>query len=83
MVFIFERGATVVELETRFDNATQEYILELREPSKPEQVERFQDAESFRTRLLETEDRLAGQKWRRTGPPILQPDGWPIEKPRK
>ena len=83
MIFIFERGATVTELETRFDNVAHDYVLELREPGRPEQVERFKDAESFRVRLVETERRLEGQKWRRTGPPILQPDGWPSEKPRK
>ena len=81
MVWFFERGEQVLELETRYDNETSEYVLELRGLAAAAQTERFADAVAFRTRLVALERSLEGQRWRQDGPPIILPDGWPDRTP--
>ena len=81
MLWFFDRGNEVLEIETRYDNATSEYVLELRAPTVPPTVERFQTAGDFQRRLIEIEEGLGGQRWRRTGPPLILPDGWPDRTP--
>jgi hypothetical protein len=81
MVWFFERSARVLELETRYDNVTSEYVLELRRPGAPVQTERFTDAAAFRTRLVALERSLGDQQWRRKGPPLILPEGWPDRTP--
>ena len=81
MVWFFERSAKVLELETRYDNETFEYVLELRAPDVAPQIERFADAAVFRTRLIALEGTLSGQRWQRNGSPIVLPDGWPDRTP--
>ena len=81
MVWFFERSAKVIELETRYDNETSEYVLELRAPGVAPKIERFTDASAFRTRLIALEDGLSGEHWQRNGPPVILPDGWPDRTP--
>ena len=81
MVWFFERSVDTRELETRYDNETSEYVLELRGPELPPQTERFTDAGAFRKRLVALEGNLSGQRWRRQGPPIVLPSGWPDRTP--
>lgn len=81
MLWFFERSAQVLELETRYSNETGEYVLEMRGPGVEPQTERFADAASFRTRLIALETSLTGQQWRRKGPPMILPDGWPDQTP--
>ena len=81
MVWFFERNVDTRELETRYDNETSEYVLELRGPGLPPQAERFTDAEAFRVRLVALERILGNQRWRRQGPPIILPSGWPDRTP--
>jgi len=81
MIWLFERGATIFQLETRYDNNVKEYVLELRGPDGPQSAERFNDAATFRARLIEIERSLEGQNWRRVGPPIVVEQGWPDRTP--
>ena len=81
MIWFFERSAQMLELETRYCNETAEYVLEIREQNVAPQTERFTDGEAFRGRLVALERGLGGQLWRRTGPPVIIPDGWPDRKP--
>lgn len=81
MVWFFERSDNVLELETRYDNEKAEYVLEIRAQDVASQTERFTTAEAFRTRLVALESGLSGQRWRRKGPPVLLPDGWPDRTP--
>jgi hypothetical protein len=69
MVWFFERSAQMLELETRYDNETSEYVLEIRGLDVPSQIERFTDAAAFRTRLEAVERHISGQRWRRDGCP--------------
>jgi hypothetical protein len=81
MVWVFERSVDLRELETRYDNETSEFVLELRGPELPPQTEWFTDAEAFRVRLVALERILGDQRWRRRGPPISLPSGWPVLTP--
>ena len=81
MLWFFDRGAEVLEIETRYDNDTSEYVLEVRAPIDAPTTERFTDAVTLQSRLLEIEQGLSGQRWRRSGPPVMLPDGWPDRTP--
>jgi len=83
MLWFFDRGSELLELETRYDNATYEYVVEVRAPTVPPKSERFGDADTFQKRLVEIEQGLGGQRWRRSGPPLILPDGWPDRKPSR
>ena len=83
MVWFYERADEVLELETRYDNTTREYLLERRAPGAPGEIERFSNAVAFRARLQALEQRLTGQHWRpKESPPVLS-DGWPDMAPPK
>jgi hypothetical protein len=81
MVWFFERRTQRLELETRYDNETSEYVLEIRGPGVEARTERSADADAFRTRLETVERNLSGQRGRRDGPPLIVPDGWPDRAP--
>lgn len=81
MMWFFERREQILELTTRYDNETAEYVLELREPDVASETERFIDGLAFRARLLALERRLSGQRWRQNGPPAILLDGWPDRTP--
>ena len=83
MIWLFENGAALLELETSYDNDTFEYLLELREPRAAPRRERFSDRKTFRDRLVAIETSLAGKHWRRIGPPIVLESGWPDRRPPK
>ena len=83
MVWFFERANQVLELETRYDNAAAEYVLEQRTPGGPPRIERFSDAARFRERLLAIENDLNGERWRQHGTPVILRDGWPDVTPRR
>jgi hypothetical protein len=68
----------VAEVETRFDNATGEYVAVLQNPDGSEQIQRFKNALSFRRYLVDTERRLEAERWRkRAGGPEFLSEGWP------
>jgi hypothetical protein len=56
MMWFFERREQILELETRYDNETAEYVLELREPDVAPETERLMDALAFRARLVDVWD---------------------------
>lgn len=82
MLWFFERRDQVMQLETRFDNDTSEYLAIVRWPDGREDTERFSDAESFGARLVVLEQQLETAQWRRSGSEIV-PDGWPHKRPSR
>lgn len=62
MVWFFARGDQVLELETRYDNETSEYLVDLRGPDVDSPTERFTDAAAFRTYLVDLEESLGVQR---------------------
>ena len=81
MVWFFERSDGKMEVETRFDNDTFEYVIVVRKPEGRERAEAYADAGSFRSRLVALEQELLADRWHNTGPPLLLPAGWPQKRP--
>ena len=76
MVWFFARANEAVRVETRFDNATGEYVLEIDWASKPLQIERFRDHAAFEDRVAGIETRLRSESWAQVGGPEILPGGW-------
>jgi len=84
MVWFFERDDQCVEVETRFDNDTLEFVLKVRWPDGREDAEqRYQDSAGFRRRLVALEQELHATRWRNTGSPLLLPGGWLNKRPHQ
>ncbi|MGB7220035.1 MAG: hypothetical protein WBD07_14655 [Vicinamibacterales bacterium] len=81
MLWFFDRNDQHLRLETRYDNATSEYVLVVNWPDGREDTERFTDREAYRQRLAVMESRLEAERWMRHGPPVILPDGWPDRRP--
>jgi hypothetical protein len=81
MVWFFERNDEQAEVETRFDNATLEYVVIVRRPDQQEQITRLPDAGSLRARLHEVTRELQTDHWLNSGSPLILPDGWPHTRP--
>ena len=79
MIWMFERGEESLRLETRYDNATAEFVLIRHQLTGDPHVERFATEEAFRRRLDIVEKQLADEHWTsQEGGPILLNDGWKI-----
>ena len=48
MLWFFDRGAEVLEIETRYDNARSEFLVVVGYPDGSERTERFATLEDFR-----------------------------------
>lgn len=77
MMWFFERSHQQVQIETRFDNATREFVVTVRWPEGREQTVRFVTPETCRTWLVQLEDSLSAQHWAPRGSPVILPHGWP------
>jgi hypothetical protein len=78
MLWIYARGQESLRIETRFDNGTGEYVLIFYRDDGSQQIERFQDPDSFGSRLETLEQQLNTEAWRSEGPPMVLRDGWRI-----
>ena len=76
MLWFFDRDDEQVEVETRFDNNTLDYVLIIRWPDSREETERYADSESFSARVIALSEELKSMNWRNTGSPIVLPEGW-------
>jgi hypothetical protein len=78
MIWLFERGDRVVQLVTRFDSGTGEYVLDLQWSDGLSESERFRDYVKFKNRILDLEQQLAAEEWKQSGgsPQIIPGDWW-------
>jgi hypothetical protein len=76
MVWFYERSDGALRIETRFDSATKEYILEVAWPGRSPTMERFSSSVAFETRVLALEGQLATEHWQQVGSPEILPHGW-------
>ena len=76
MVWFYRRADGDLRVETRFDSATSEYVLEVAWPGRPVMTERFADTGTFETRVLELERQLDQEQWQQVGSPEILPHGW-------
>ena len=77
MLWFYRRDEELITVETRFDDATREYVLIMQTDDHKKTEERFKDVVTFKDRLLIAEKKLAGERWTQAGPPVLLLDGWP------
>ena len=82
MLWFYTRRNQQLDVVTRYDNCTAEYILTVTSADGRCEEERFATGSKFRRRLLELEGRLASEKWTLTGHPRMLPDGWPDHRPK-
>ena len=78
MIWLYQRDDEVLQLETRFDNETNEFVLVQHQPDGTQVTERFPTENEFRLRLTALSAALNEQQWLQKGPPLLLNDGWKI-----
>lgn len=78
MIWIFERGAEALRLETRFDSASAEFVLTVVWSDQRVETERFRDPAVFDWRVRQLEQQLASEHWAQVGPPTILPEGWRV-----
>ena len=76
MVWFFTRGDDIVQVKTRFDKATQAYVLDIQWPNRPAEIEKFLDRTAFAARLANLEAELEEGAWMRRGGPEISKDAW-------
>ena len=77
MLWFYQRDKELITVETRFDEATGEYLLVMQTADGETKIERFKDLRAFENRLVREEKKLASERWKQVGPPIFLRDGWP------
>lgn len=76
MIWMYERGAEVLHLETRFDPAASQFELIWHRPDGTTEVEKFSTESAFRARLESVEEVLKTERWNQAGSPEILRDGW-------
>jgi hypothetical protein len=76
MVWFFARGNDSVRVETRFDNTSREFVLEVAWANRPLETERFKDLSAFQARVTAVEKQLETESWNQVGNPEILPHGW-------
>ena len=76
MIWLYERGQEVLRIETRFDNASNEFELIWHRPDGTTDRERFATEAAFRSRLESVEAALKTEHWNSNGSPQILPAGW-------
>jgi hypothetical protein len=77
MIWFWSRAKEQLQLETRFDNDTREYLLTIRYADNRQEFERFRDVASFQQRLTSLERQLEADHWVQSGTPVFDPAGFP------
>jgi hypothetical protein len=73
---MYERGAEVLRIETRFDAGALQFQLIWHRPDGTAQLEKFATESAFRTRLENVEESLKSERWNQAGSPQILRDGW-------
>ena len=81
MLWFYSQDSLTLRIETRYDNRSAEYVLVVSWSADRRQEERFATAVLLRKRLLEVEAQIGIDGWRKDGPPIVLPTGWPDKRP--
>jgi len=81
MLWFYSQDMMTVRIETRYDNRTAEYVLVVHWSDDHRNEERFATEVLFRNRVLAFEAQISAEGWKRNGPPIILPEGWPDTPP--
>jgi hypothetical protein len=82
MVWFWMRGDEQLQLETRYDDDTSEFVVTVNSPDGHCETERFEDMDVFRKRLILLERQLEAKNWKNSGPPLFVPEGFPNRRLR-
>jgi len=82
MVWFWTRSHEELQLETRYDNDTSEFVVTVISPDGPPKAERFNVLNAFRARLVLLERQLELKDWKNSGPPLFFPEGFPNRRLR-
>ena len=74
MLWTYQRSNQQLQVETRIESSSREYVLILRAHGA-EQVDRYPDAVSFQMRVVALERQLAREDWH-TASPVPLRDAW-------
>jgi hypothetical protein len=80
MLWFFDRDDEALQLETRFDNETSEFVATVNYPDGSQRVERFQSIEDFGEWLRAFDRTLREQHWDGRSGPVILPYGWPKKR---
>jgi hypothetical protein len=75
MLWCYSTRSAVVQIDAKFDRATNEFVLRFYGGRHHDHEERFKDAIALRTRLDALEQDLAAQQGESVDPPVLSKDG--------
>ena len=78
MIWMYERGAEILRIETRYDQASAAFELIWHRPDGTHTVEQFSSEAAFRIRLEAVELVLKSDRWTTAGPPEILRDGWRV-----
>ena len=76
MIWLYERGADLLRLETRFDEERRAYVLRVIWSDDHIEVQQFPEASAFAARLRDLERQLTADRWTQLGSPRILSDGW-------
>jgi len=76
MVWFYRNTSGDLRIETRVDDRTGEYVLDLVWPGGPVETERFVNEDAFRARTIALEHQLDTEQWTQIGTPEILPHGW-------
>jgi hypothetical protein len=76
MLWFFERDRESLQIETRYDSDTSEFVAIVRHPDGREDIARFAELGAFRSYLAAVQQSVDESRWVSCGQPIILPDGW-------
>ena len=80
MIWFWSRDDGSIQVETRYDNDTFEFVIALQHPDGRQESQRFQDIREFGRRVVELEQWLEADRWKQSGTPVLDPSGFPTRR---
>lgn len=82
MVWFWTRGVKELQVETRYDNVTSEFVVTVVSSDSSHTMERFKSLTAFQARLVALDRRLEAEHWKNSGPPLFIPEGFPNRRLR-
>jgi hypothetical protein len=76
MIWFFTRGTEEVRIETRYDTATHQFVIDIRRTDRATETERFDTLREFKKRVSTLEKELETERWTQVGGPEILPSNW-------
>jgi hypothetical protein len=76
VIWFFQRAGAEMQVVTRFDQSSGDYIVEVAWPDRDKTIERYAEYEAFNRRVQRLHTELLESRWLQNGTPALISDGW-------